>query len=303
LQVVELFAINNNSNPPRTLASTATFEFVLPEGAQLDGGNAQAPNGQPISVQPTAARQKNHYTFAFALKPGETRLQVSYHMPYSGQASFTPHFTRDFEHYVLVVPASMSFTPKQPQQFQTMGNQPGTNVQVSLQAKAGQDLGYSISGTGVFPDESADAAPANAAPAPRGRDANMGPGGGLGRPEDAPDGLTNYRWYILAALMTVLIGGGIWTHERTRQEESMSFAQAVPQSAFAANVPQPPVAQAVAAAVPQPAPSNLLLEALKEELFALEVERQEGKLSPEEYDKARAALEQTLQRALARRSN
>ena len=43
-----------------------------------------------------------------------------------------------------------------------------------------------------------------------------------------------------------------------------------------------------------------MLAALKEELFQLEVERQQGKLSPEEYDSARAALEQTLKRALAR---
>jgi hypothetical protein len=49
-----------------------------------------------------------------------------------------------------------------------------------------------------------------------------------------------------------------------------------------------------------PGPGNLLLTALKEELFDLEIERQQGKLSPEEYAKARAALEQTLQRALAR---
>ncbi len=51
LQAVELFAIKNDSNPPRTLASPATFDFVLPDGAQIDGAHAQAPNGQPISVQ------------------------------------------------------------------------------------------------------------------------------------------------------------------------------------------------------------------------------------------------------------
>jgi hypothetical protein len=61
--------------------------------------------------------------------------------------------------------------------------------------------------------------------------------------------------------------------------------------------------QASVAARPQPAPSDLLLAALKEELFQLEVERQQGKLAPDEYEKARAAVEQTLQRALNRRSS
>jgi len=45
---------------------------------------------------------------------------------------------------------------------------------------------------------------------------------------------------------------------------------------------------------------NLLLAALKEELFQLEVERQQGRISEEEYSKAKSALDQTLQRALAR---
>ena len=122
------------------------------------------------------------------------------------------------------------------------------------------------------------------------------PGGGLGKPIDAPDGLAKYRWYILGVLLTVLIGGGIWTHERTRMEA----AEVAP----AANAAQPGASQDVlrapALSPAQPPAGNLLLAALKEELFALEIDRQQGRITPEEYDKARAALEQTLQRALAR---
>src|SRR4051794_32492688 len=52
LQVIELYAINNKSNPPRTVASDNTFEIVLPDGAQIDQATAQGPNGQPISNTP-----------------------------------------------------------------------------------------------------------------------------------------------------------------------------------------------------------------------------------------------------------
>ena len=48
--------------------------------------------------------------------------------------------------------------------------------------------------------------------------------------------------------------------------------------------------------------SSMILEALKEELFQLEVERKQGKITAEEYEKARAALDQTLERALKRQS-
>jgi hypothetical protein len=304
LQAVEMFAISNTSEPPRTLASADTFEFVLPDGAQIDDARAQAPNGQPISVQTKPASEKNHYAFSFALKPGETRLQIGYHLPYSGQASFSPRFTRDFEHFVLIMPTTMSFTAKDAKQFQTMNSQAGTNVEVSVQTQAGQDLSYAISGSGAFPDETDSPEAASGAPAMGGDGAPSGPGGGLGKPIDAPDGLAKYRWYILAALITVLVGGGIWTHERTIQEaaEIPPAAPPVPSPAPRSPLPAAPAALAPAtiAAGQPPAPSNLLLAALKEEIFALEVEHQQGKLSPEEYDKARAALEQTLQRALTR---
>jgi hypothetical protein len=46
--------------------------------------------------------------------------------------------------------------------------------------------------------------------------------------------------------------------------------------------------------------SSMLLEGLKEELFQLEVERQQGRISEAEYQQTKSALDQTLQRALQR---
>ena len=45
----------------------------------------------------------------------------------------------------------------------------------------------------------------------------------------------------------------------------------------------------------------MLLDALKEELFQLEMEHKQGSISQEEYAKAKAALDQTLERALKRK--
>jgi len=310
LQAAEVFVITNASQPPRTLASPATFEFFLPDGSKIDEVHAQAPNGQPITVEAKPAAEKNRYAFSFALKPGDTKFQLNYHLPYSGQAALSPRLTRDFEHFVVVTPVGMTFAAKHPKQFQGMDSgQPGSNVQVSMQAKVGQELGYTISGTGSYPAEGEESAAA--APSANGRDDAPRPGGGLGKPIDVPDGLANYRWYILAALMAVLVGGGIWTHERTSLEQA-AMAGSAP-TAFApaprvdAPVPQrgadtPASAASPAAATPaaQSTPGNALLAGLKEEIFALEVEHQQGKLSQAEYEKARAALEQTLQRALSR---
>ena len=47
-------------------------------------------------------------------------------------------------------------------------------------------------------------------------------------------------------------------------------------------------------------PASMLLDALKEELFQLEVERRQGQISQSEYENAKSALDQTLERALKR---
>jgi hypothetical protein len=48
------------------------------------------------------------------------------------------------------------------------------------------------------------------------------------------------------------------------------------------------------------ATSSMLLEGLKEELFQLEVEHKQGRISNSEYQQAKSALDQTLQLALKR---
>ena len=49
--------------------------------------------------------------------------------------------------------------------------------------------------------------------------------------------------------------------------------------------------------------SGSLLATLKEELFAVETDRLEGRLSDAEYAEQKAALEVVLKRALSRRSS
>jgi hypothetical protein len=44
--------------------------------------------------------------------------------------------------------------------------------------------------------------------------------------------------------------------------------------------------------------TSLLMDGIKEELFQIEVERKQGQISQTEYQKAKAALDQTLARAL-----
>jgi len=289
LQVTELYAVKNASNPPRTLMNDQPFNIILPDGAHIDGGEAISGNGLPVSASPVPApSEKNHYFFLFPLRPGETRFQVSYHLPYTGEASLTEKILYPMEHFVVMVLKSMQFTPGDPARFQSMGDQgdPGATTMVSSAVKVGDSLAFKISGTGAFPAENEQAGEGGGAAA------DNRPGGGLGPPIEAPDPLHKYRWYILGALAVAMIAGAFYV--LSKRPPIAAEGEAV-----AAHVAPAPRAAARPAAASN-GRSGLLLEALKEELFQLEVDRQEERISEAEYAKAKAALDVTIARALKR---
>ena len=119
----------------------------------MDSGDAKGPGGQPIAEPATETGQKNTYAFNYPLKPGETQFQISYHLPYNGEASFSPKPLADVQHFVVMLPKGMSFTPKNPQAFQSMPDKSGSTIMVATNVKPGQDLSFRIAGTGVFQQE------------------------------------------------------------------------------------------------------------------------------------------------------
>ena len=293
LQGVRLFAVDNNSSPPRTQMNDQNFEFYLPDGATLDTGMAKTANGQPINADPVPQKEKNRYAMLFPLRPGETQFQIVFHMPYSGSANFEPKLLYPAQHFVVVLPKSMQFTPSSAafQSMQDPQDQSGV-VQVVSNAQVGQPLGFKIAGTGVLDEGGSQQANAGR---PAGRDNR--PGGGLGPPIDAPDPLEKYRWYILGGFAVVLVAGGIYIAKRSKTDAVPDFAPT--------DVELPTPAAVETRRVAKPATngrSGMLLEALKEELFELEVEHKQGRISQQEYEKAKAALDQTLARAVKRES-
>jgi len=124
------------------------------------------------------------------------------------------------------------------------------------------------------------------------------PGGGLGTPIDAPDPLDKYRGYILAAFGVILVGGAGFIVIRARSVKVIGAKPAAP---------SPHVMGGGTAALSGAQPlsashSSMLLQGLKEELFQLELEHKQARISDEDYAKTKAALDQTLARALKRSS-
>jgi hypothetical protein len=287
-----LFAVSNKSVPAKTQMNDHNFEFYLPDGAKIESAQAKAPNGQPIAAQASPQGEKNRYAIAFPLRPGETQFQVEFTLPYSGSIKLDPKPLYPAQHVVVVIPKTMQFSAGNSSQFQSMQDpgQSDTVVQVAQQTQAGQSLPFTISGTGTI-SETSDQTASGAAQS-QGRDNR--PGGGLGAPIDAPDPLQRYRWPILIGFAVVLAVGA-WVVVKRQPKAIGAPAGSVADPTVASYASAGPLA----AGVPAPR-SAMLLEALKEEMFQLELERRQGKITPSEYEKAKAALDQTLDRALKR---
>jgi hypothetical protein len=293
LLVVDHFFVKNESNPPLTQFSDRPFEFYLPEGAVVVGSAALAPGGMPVQASPVPLGDPNHYAFIFPIRPGETQFQVTYRLPYSGSLKFSPRVATPTDTIAVMMPKSMTFKPGPSAPYTPVTEETTAQTYVARSVQPSQALDFTVSGTGQMPRDAGAAATAGGtatadATAQAGAGGAAGaaasdtrPGGGLGVPLD-PEGTNDpwakYKWWILGGLGLVMaVGAGTMLKNGPAQ----ALAPAVAGSGVAAG-------------------TDSLLAAMKEELFALETDRLQGRLSESEYVEQKAALEVVLRRALSR---
>jgi hypothetical protein len=302
LKVTERYFVHNTSSPPTTQWSSKSFEVVLPPEAVVDGVGGQRPNGLPTSIKMDPDGPKGHYAFNFPIQPDDgekdTLFQLAYHVPYSGSAyTFHAQVSLPADNLAVLMPKSMTFTPASGEAFKSVPEDPSVQTFVLKNATPGTPVDFAIAGTGSIPREQ-QGTPGSQQPAGMGgQDAAGGasgsaaagnqPGGGIGTPIDTPDPLSKYKWWILGGLAILFAAAAAFL---LRKPAVTPIVGSIPESG---------------AAYPQfgsPAAKNTqLLNALKEELFALESEKINGTIAAEEYAKAKDALETVLKRALNRK--
>jgi len=293
LRIVENFFVKNESTPPRTQFSDRPFEFYLPEGAVVEGSAALAPNGMPVQSSPVPLGDPNHYAFVFPVRPGETRFQITYRLPYNGSFKFAPRVAIPTDTIAIMMPKSIVFKAGPSSPYQPVTEETTAQTYVARNVAPSQALDFTISGTGQMPRDSqatggqgaAGGAEAPAQPTGNAAATDTRPGGGLGIPID-PEGTNDpwakYKWWILGGLgLAMAAGAGL-------------ILKATPQKTTGA------VGAGLGATAAGVTGGDSLLAAMKEELFALETDRLQGKLSESEYVEQKAALEVVLRRALAR---
>jgi hypothetical protein len=315
IAVTREFGVQNTSTPPRTQMSEHNLEFYVPDGAHVidDSATATTEGGNPLKSAPVPEGEKNRYSFIFPLRPGLTRFEVTYQLPYSGSANLDPKSPYPLEHFVVMLPKAMKFNAASASagfKLISYPNEPDAAVQVASNTTPGQNLAFKISGEGTLSGQQAgeqgssqgsSGGEQSSAPGPGASQSSGRPGGGLGPPIDAPDPLQKYRWQILGGFAALLIIGGVYVASR-QQAAARALRRQKSSGPIAMQEEDDYEPAAVAAGTSRaPArPASMLMEGIKEELFQLEVERRQGQISQAEYEKARAALDQTLERALKR---
>jgi hypothetical protein len=313
IEVVREFGVQNTSNPPRTQMNEHNLEFYIPDGAHIieDSGSATTENGNPLKSAPVPEGEKNRYSFIFPLRPGLTRFEIAYQLPYTGSANLDPKSLYPLEHFVVMLPKTMQFTAAAPAtgyKPSSFPSEPNALMEVASNTTPGQNLAFKVSGEGALEDPQEAGAQgqgqgeqsSEGAPGAGGAQANNRPGGGLGPPIDAPDPLQKYRWQILGSIAAALVLGGVYVAVR-QQSAARSLSRQMPGSSASGTATlEDDYAPAETNIRPAARPTSMLLEGLKEELFQLEVERRQNQISQAEYEKAKSALDQTLERALKR---
>ncbi|MFZ0278190.1 MAG: hypothetical protein WA899_05440 [Candidatus Sulfotelmatobacter sp.] len=309
IEIVREFGVQNTSNPPRTQMNEHNLEFYIPDGAHIieDSGSATTENGNPLKTAPVPEGEKNRYSFIFPIRPGLTRFEVAYQLAYTGSANLDPKSVYPLEHFVVMLPKTMQFTAAAESTGYKSGSypaEPNALMEVASNTRLGENLAFKVSGEGALEDpQEAGAQGQGQGQSPEGAQTSPSaqatdrPGGGLGPPIDAPDPLQKYRWQILGSIAAALILGGVYVAVR-QQSAARALARQTPGSSASAAMLEDDYAPAETNT--RARPTSMLLEGLKEELFQLEVERRQGQISQAEYEKAKSALDQTLERALKR---
>jgi hypothetical protein len=310
LHVSDMIEIRNEAKPPLTQAGERTFDVYLPPKAKVDTVMAASAGKMAvlISASPVPG-EAGHFTVNFPLRPGATQFAFNYNLPYDGRAVFHPRLAYPMRQLAVMMPPTMKFTSSSTA-FRPLD--PGVPVDYKVQAAnqltAGEAPSFELSGAGAIPAlqgrvqgrPGPQAAPNQgslplqpAAPASNGSGSQtQPPAQGAARPvEPSPVtpavAVSALEWWILGGLAVVVLGTcGFVIWRTNRRSRSTAEAKAAP----AGKGKKRPAA----------ASTTPSLEALKQELLDLETSRLEGSISREEYEKAKQALDGTVQQALAR---
>ncbi len=292
LVVGEEYSVQNSSNPKQAyFRADGNFEFAIPEKAQIQQAAAWGPSGMPV-VQATIDKTKNHYAIAFAFRPGESGVRYSYELPYLGNAATVklPTLYPGAKLLVLAAP-SLQVTGDG---LQPGGQEQGMSIYGRDALPSSGVFTVSVSGTAPPPNARGDSDPNSQPP-----DQQGGPVAGPVTVQQIPGRLDVLKWPLVVGFVGLFALGAILL----ARKPVVALAGGAPYDG--ANAPASPTKGAggspmgstnskSAALAGVDAAVGTSLDSLKDQIFRLELRRQAGTISEEEYVQERARAEKVL---------
>lgn len=301
LRVGEEYQVQNQSSPPVTfMKQDGDFEFQTPEGIENLQVSVQGPEKMPVT-QGTMDRGGNRKAIAYAFRPGESDVLISYELPYpSNKISLSLPSVYSVSSVALMVPPTMTLSSEG---FQSAGMNQGMNVYTRDSVPASTPIFVSVSGTAPPPSDTGQA------------QADTG-GGDTGVAVTAvPPKLDTLKWVLVGGFAALFfLGAGYLYRKPTLNGAAtgVSNGSAVPHTPRqknkppkAAPAPTPPQAMESPSQVQLELAANKTMSAvdhevgtsldqLKDTLFKLELRHQAGTISDQEYAEQRARAEKIL---------
>ena len=277
LTVGEEYSIQNNSQPPQAyFRPDGNFEFVIPDNAKLQQVAASGPTGMPV-VQAPIDKSKGKYAIAYALRPGQNIVRYSYEVPYTGNAA-TVKLATVYPSARLLVVASPTMQVSG-DGLQSGGQEQGMSVYGRENVPASTVVAVSVSGTAP-PLQAGGSESGGAQGAPEAQSA--APAASV---QSIPGRLDVLKWPLIAGFVVVFALGAMLL---ARKPVVAVAGGGVAASGTATSAPKSNALSQVDAAV------GTSLDALKDQMFRLELRRQAGSISEEEYAQERARAEKVL---------
>lgn len=152
MAVKETYLIGNAGKTAWTDSRNGTLRFYLPPGA---GGKAEvsatAPGSMSIGASLVKTAQENIYGVDFAIKPGETRIDLDYSVPYKEGDPYQGAIVSKDENTYLIAPNGVTLTGEH---LNDLGAEPQTQSHIfGLEGAAYKVM---LTGTPLVADDSSD---------------------------------------------------------------------------------------------------------------------------------------------------